>query len=146
MGNGRAWIPKLSGRPCFATALLLLVSMHAAVGCIVAEVGVQSRVVVTEADNGRSVVVKAGDSLTISLSENATTGYTWAVEPLDGNVVELVDTPTYLASPQIGSGGRREFTFVARRNGQGTIRLQLWRHWEGDASIIDRFAVHLVVR
>lgn len=45
----------------------------------------------------------------------------------------------------IGAGGRRTFRFRARRAGTTDLALKLWREWEGDSSIIERFQVSVRV-
>jgi hypothetical protein len=35
---------------------------------------------------------------------------------------------------------------VARASGRTRLALKRWRHWEGDASIVERFAVTLDIK
>ena len=98
-------------------------------------------VTLTQADNGKSVDVRPGSLITIRLSENPTTGYRWAVDNVDSDVVVL-ESSDYAPAPNagVGSGGERTFTFQATQAGVAAIHLKLWRDWEGDGSITQRFA------
>jgi len=97
-------------------------------------------------DNGRTIDVRAGQSIRIVLPENATTGYRWAIDHCDQAVVELVSTGSRYLERAIGAGGEAEFVFEARNPGSGEISLKQWRHWEGDQSILERFHLLLNVK
>lgn len=104
------------------------------------------QVTLTQADNGKSVQVKPGDLIVIHLGENPTTGYRWAVDQINSEVISLVNSD-YAQSPGtgIGGGGERTFTFNAVKTGHSLIRLKLWREFQGDSSIIQRFDVTVQV-
>jgi inhibitor of cysteine peptidase len=99
-----------------------------------------------EKDNGRTIDIPEGSSFLIELPENATTGYQWAVDRFSEEFVELVSTEPHYASGPPGSGGKVEFVFRAKKAGSAEIALKQWRQWEGDASVIHRFNVHVNVR
>lgn len=44
-------------------------------------------------------------------------------------------------SSGIGGSGMRSFILKATQSGSALFRLKLWREWEGDASIRERFEV-----
>jgi inhibitor of cysteine peptidase len=96
-----------------------------------------------EADNGRTVDLRVGETFRVRLPENATTGYRWTIDRLDDEVVEAVGSEPDYASGSIGSGGAVTFTFRAKRPGTGDIALKQWRHFEGDASVTNRFRLRL---
>ena len=93
----------------------------------------------TEADNDRTVDLRVGGTVRLSLPENATTGYRWAVDRLDAGVIEAVGSEPHYTASAPGSGGNVEFTFKAAKAGTGEVALKYWRHFEGDASITKRF-------
>jgi inhibitor of cysteine peptidase len=100
----------------------------------------------SEKDDGRSVNLKIGDDLEVTLPENATTGYRWAVDHIDGSVVDLGSTqPHYPSGGAVGSGGRVTFVFRGDKPGTGAIALKQWRPWEGDSSVVGRFRVEVRV-
>ena len=90
-------------------------------------------VALVEKDNDRTVAIRLGDILQVTLPENATTGYRWAIDSYDEDLVKaLANQPRYPAQA-IGSGGEVAFTFEAKKIGSGEIVLKHFRHWEGDA-------------
>ena len=104
-------------------------------------------ITLTRTDHGRSIEAQVGDRITVSLEENPTTGFRWAVDKNDDDVVAL-SSSEYAAAPRsrVGGGGQRVVTFEVRKTGDSAIQLKLWRAWEGDQSITQRFAVTLRVR
>jgi inhibitor of cysteine peptidase len=99
-----------------------------------------------ETDNDRTVDVRLGDVVQVSLPENATTGYRWTIDRYDEDIVEAVGNEPRYPADAVGSGGRVAFTFKGKKIGAGEIALKHWRHWEGDRSIIGRFRVRLNVQ
>lgn len=106
-------------------------------------------VVLTKANNGESINVGLGDEIVLRLAENATTGYRWAVVRADGLAEQEVPGHSQPGPPEpdslIGSGGLREFRFRAGTPGDGRLELKYWREWEGDSSVVERFAIDLKV-
>jgi inhibitor of cysteine peptidase len=94
----------------------------------------------TAADNGSLVDVQPGDSLEVRLAENPTTGYRWAVDRLESGVLQLEDSPLE-RSPDaaVGGGGQRVMRFRVVGPGTSSLALKLWRDWEGDSSVLQRF-------
>jgi inhibitor of cysteine peptidase len=104
-------------------------------------------ITLTRAEDGKSIEVQVGDLIIVSLDENPTTGFRWAVDKSDEDVAALLSSE-YAAAPgsKVGRGGRRVVTFQVRKAGISTIQLKRWRAWEGDSSITQRFSVTLRVR
>ncbi len=98
----------------------------------------------TRNDNDRSAELRVGERLQLSLPENPTTGYTWAIEETDRGLLAL-DSTAYEESTEgfIGARGRRLFTFSARQPGEVALKLKYWRFWEGDSSTTEHYAVQL---
>lgn len=99
-----------------------------------------------ETDNGRTVDVGVGDVVQVTLPENATTGYRWAIDRYAEDVIEAVGSEPRYRSEAVGSGGEVVFAFKGKKAGAGEIALKHWRHFEGDRSVIARFRVRLNVR
>jgi len=93
----------------------------------------------TEADNGRTVELLEGEAVSVTLPENATSGYRWAIDRVDPGIVEADEAKARYPSGAVGSGGETTFFFKSTAPGSGEVRLKYWRHFEGDASIIKRF-------
>jgi inhibitor of cysteine peptidase len=100
----------------------------------------------TEADDGKTVEVHVGDTIDLSLHENAAAGYRWAFEFLDSKLIAAQEGEYAGSTGAVGSGSAMKWTLKAIAVGATEVRLKLWRHWEGDASVQKRFAVTLVVR
>ncbi len=99
-----------------------------------------------ETDNNRTVDIRLDETVRITLPENATTGYCWAVESYDREcLTELPSETHYPATTAVGSGGEVVFIFRPKKSGTSDIRLKQWRSWEGDSSAIARFHIQLRV-
>jgi inhibitor of cysteine peptidase len=106
-----------------------------------------STITLTQADRDKVVGTRVGDTLVLRLDENPTTGYRWAVETGDEAVVALQSAAyVHARSAGVGSGGQRSFTFHTKKAGSATLQFKLWRAWEGEASIVERFTVTLQVQ
>jgi inhibitor of cysteine peptidase len=109
--------------------------------------GQVSTITLTRADSGKVVEARVGDTLVVRLEENPATGYRWTIEKIDEEVIVLHQVefvPSHSAG--MGGGGQRRWTFTAQKAGMVTLELKLWRTWEGDASISERFTVTLHVQ
>ncbi len=98
------------------------------------------------ADSGKTIALKRGDTITIQLAENPTTGYRWSEPSLENDSVSL--QRSQFVGPQSnapGAGGQRLLTFKAEKPGKTTLSLKHCRDWEGDRSVIERFTLTLQV-
>lgn len=101
----------------------------------------------TEKDAGRTVEMKAGDTLQVTLEGNPTTGYDWERASGDEAVLEQLGASTYKAdSDLIGSGGQVTLRFEAVAAGQTTLQLVYHRPWETDEPPAETFEVTVVVK
>ncbi|HEY9628009.1 MAG TPA: protease inhibitor I42 family protein [Coleofasciculaceae cyanobacterium] len=101
---------------------------------------------VTAADSGKSLEVSSGDTLSLQLPENPTTGYRWAVQSPENQNLELQSSEFSPPSSGIGGSGQRVFTFRAKSSGTANLQLKEWREWEGDRSILNRFELTVRVK
>jgi inhibitor of cysteine peptidase len=99
-----------------------------------------------ETDNDRTVEVRLGDGVRITLPENASTGFRWTIDRYDEDIIEALGSEPRYTAGDVGSGGEIAFTVKAKKAGRGKIALKHWRHWEGDRSVIGRFRVRLNVQ
>ncbi len=104
-----------------------------------------SEITLSNADNGKTITLKPGQTLTLQLTENPTTGYRWSIVPFNDQLLKLTDDRFDLPnSSAMGSGGQRILTFKATRAGQVNLTLNQKREWEDSA--LDTFNVTLEVR
>ena len=97
----------------------------------------------TEKDNGQTLELNVGDTITVRLSENPTTGYRWAV--VDAKGLEQVQS-TFEKGKAVGAGGFRMFQFRASQPGSHAICLKHWREWEGEISALTQFEARIIVK
>ena len=104
-----------------------------------------SQVMLTQADNGKSIPVTAGTTLVVQLEENPTTGFRWEVERDDADIVAL-RTSDYKqpASSQVGATGLRVMTFEAKQPGNTEVVLVSRRGWQ--AIEAQRYSVNVTVQ
>lgn len=103
-----------------------------------------------EADNGRSLTLKAGDTVTVTLPENASTGYVWELDPTgpagSGPAeLSLLDKTSTYPDAAIGGGGSVTFRFRAAVAGTATLTLINRRPWEDASSDAKRFVVQATI-
>ncbi len=88
----------------------------------------------TEADNGKQITLRAGDTLTVTLESNPTTGYSWQVMYLDQTVLVQDGQPEYKQASGseglVGAGGTETFHFKAVGPGEASLGLGYMRPWE----------------
>ncbi len=101
---------------------------------------------VTNSDRGKTVTLKAGQSLTLRLDENPTTGYRWILPVFDAQLIQLTDDrfePTVMANKpmMMGAGGQR--ILVLQTNRPGTIHLNLEnkQSWDLKSPSAESFAL-----
>ena len=92
----------------------------------------------TDADQGTSRPAALGQSVTVRLKENPTTGYLWKFQADPGSAIEVLDSD-YLSSGNLpGAGGTREFHLRTKKAGSVQLHLTLLRSWEGEGSAVER--------
>ena len=100
----------------------------------------------SENEDGRTAQVRVGETIEVTLPENASTGYSWTVDRLDADIVQQHSAESRNPAKAIGAPGTILFTFEAVKAGTGEIALKYWRSWEGDASVSKRFRIRLSVQ
>ncbi len=102
-----------------------------------------SEVSISKSDLGKTVHVHKGDSISVKLDENPTTGYRWVVETVDNQILELLGSSYSPLETGIGAGGLRSFNFLVKLQGKANLQLKLIREWESSSAAIDHFEVIL---
>ena len=116
-----------------------------AISCSVPEKAPKIMLLLVEKDNDRTLAIHPGETVQISLPENATTGYRWEIERYDEDLIKLLAAEPCYTDNAVGSGGVVAFTFQGKNPGSGEIVLKHWRSWEGESSVIARFRIRLNV-
>ena len=83
----------------------------------------------------KQINVAAGDTFTVTLCSNATTGFEWSESAQISDQAVVQQTAHEFVSPEnkglVGAPGKQEWTFKALKKGTGTIALEYSRPWEG---------------
>lgn len=105
-----------------------------------------SEMTLTQVDNGRTIDIRVGDRLDVNLRENPTTGFQWVIDQNNDEVLR-VEGAEYISptTSPIGGAGQRTFTFIGQQSGTAELRLKLWREWQGESSVVERFTVTIQV-
>ena len=89
---------------------------------------------VTGEDEGSTVEAAVGDTITLVLDSNATTGYAWHLtEDTDPDVIEVVSSDYELTDDPGLAGGGGEETWVFEAVGPGTTDVNLTYYFQDDA-------------
>lgn len=112
-----------------------------------------SPIVLSQADNGKLIETNWGQTMSIRLTENPTTGYRWEVDSTnvgfeEGNEVLILESSSFVTTPTagVGGGGERTFTFKAANVGTTHLQMKLWQSWEGSNSVIELYSLTVRVR
>lgn len=138
-----------------AIAAVVLVILIAGLAAATAGCGGQTNadggpVKLTEADNGKTITVEAGDDVQVILNGNPTTGYSWTATVGDKTVVQQQGDPAYAQESTdpsvVGAGGTYTFTFEAAAAGQTTLTLDYARSFEEGVAPIQTYSVTITVK
>ena len=100
---------------------------------------------------GQQIEVAAGDSFSVTLCSNPTTGFQWeSAQISDQTVLEQVDhkfiSPQSEPPPPPGTPGQDVWTFKALKEGTSTVSLEYSRPWEGGEKGEWTFVLTVVVK
>jgi inhibitor of cysteine peptidase len=114
---------------------------------------VAKTVALDEKSAGKTIVVKKGETVSIKLESNPTTGYNWRVGSVSTASVKQNGKVEYSPSPLppgsgplVGSGGHSVVKFDAISVGKATITLEYARPWEKNKVPAKTFTVILDVK
>jgi len=98
----------------------------------------------------REVEVNAGDSFTLTLGSNPTTGFTWLDSAQIGDRTVLQQTSHEFISPEetgvVGAPGKDVWTFKALKKGTTEVSMEYSRPWEGGEKGAWTFNLTVVVK
>ena len=98
-------------------------------------------------DNGNQITLQKGQTLTVELEANPTTGYTWEMVEPEGAVLSQVGEPEFKAdSDLLGAPGTLTLRFEAVQAGQMELRLVYHRPWETGVEPLETFTVQVTVQ
>lgn len=107
---------------------------------------VPARITLTEKNNGGRLELARGDTLTVDLKSNPTTGYRWqTAAPADGVLKAVSDEFIAPDTGLCGAPGRQRLSFTSEAAGETTLRLVYVRPWEKGAPPARSFSVTITV-
>jgi inhibitor of cysteine peptidase len=97
--------------------------------------------------DGRTLTLRVGDGVNLSLAENPTTGYRWEFLTRPEPVCVIV-SDAYVANTggAIGSGGAHQWALRAVDKGTVTVSLGYRRPWEKDVASAQTFKLTIEVK
>ena len=103
----------------------------------------------TEKDSGKTLHLDRGDTFTIQLVSNPTTGYLWqfGTPPYDESVMILRGDKYIRPEEQLcGAPGKRSLSFLAEGSGRTGLRLIYVRPWEKNRAPAQEFNLMVIVK
>lgn len=100
-----------------------------------------------EKDAGSTVVIQSGETLTISLQGNPSTGYMWEVTHVDEGILAQTGKAEFIpdSEDRRGAGGRVMIRFKAVHTGETTLMLIYHRSFEKNRPPLKTFEVTVSV-
>ncbi len=87
-------------------------------------------VLLDETDNHTHVALYVGDSISLKLKSNPTTGFSWSVADLPAFLQQLESKAETGKGGHLGEPGFQYFTFKAKLAGESTLKLNYARPFE----------------
>jgi predicted secreted protein len=105
----------------------------------------QETMIVLQKQNGEEVTVKASTLIQIQLAELGSAGYTWHINNLDSQYLELISEETRDVSEKgkIGGPVTHVWCFKTKKTGQTEIKMDYYRQWEGIKNSQDHFFIRV---
>lgn len=104
-------------------------------------------IMISEPDAGKTIEMKTGGTLIVSLDGNITTGYNWIAAPQDPVLLEQVrEAESTPESDLVGAPGKIVLTFKAIAQGETLLHLDYKRQWEENTPPEKTFEVTVVVK
>jgi predicted secreted protein len=107
----------------------------------------KSALTITKEHNGQEMEVKSGDVFQIELEEMGSAGYSWQIDRLNTDYLELVSKKTRVISKsQVGAPVIAVWLFKAKKAGDTEIMMNQYRLWEGKEKTTDYFLIRLTIK
>ncbi|MDO8847823.1 MAG: protease inhibitor I42 family protein [Coriobacteriia bacterium] len=120
--------------------MTLAISAAAVAGC-------DGDVRLKDDDNGTSVTLANGEALELVLTSNPTTGYSWSAVEVPA-CLDQDGEPEYDSDAlpgMVGAGGEDTWRFVGAEPGEGTLRLEYKKSWEGEVEAVQVYEIDVTV-
>ena len=107
----------------------------------------QETMIVRKEQNGKEITVKASTLIQIKLTELGSAGYTWQINNLDSEYLELISEKTRSVSEKgkIGAPVMHVWCFKTKKAGKTEIKMDYYRQWEGIKNSQDHFFIRIEI-
>ena len=101
-----------------------------------------------EPKQAKAIEAQAGESFTITLEANKTTGYEWQfAKPLDESIVQLISLDYLIDKTELmGAGGKQIWVLKALKAGKTVIYFKYVRSWEKDIPPVNEETFIIVIK
>lgn len=100
---------------------------------------------VTQTDAGKSVSLAVGQRLSVHLSEQAGTGYSWHTASDSTPLLKFEGASTGSGATMPGGTEIRVLVYSASAAGKGTLKIDLSRSWEKDQPAAKSFSIAVTI-
>ena len=98
----------------------------------------------------KQMTVAAGNTFTVTLCSNATTGFQWSESAQISDKTVVQQTGHAFVAPgntgMVGAPGNEVWTFQALKKGTSTINMEYGRPWEGGEKGVWTFSLSVTVK
>lgn len=96
----------------------------------------------------KDVELDVGGSITVSLCENQSTGFSWETAKIDdASVLQLVDQKSEPPKTEVvGAAGQQVWTFKALKQGKAAVSMDYSRPWQGGEKGVWKFVLNVEVK
>ncbi len=144
--NKNNFLKKAKNLILFAAMFILILSVTVLIsgGCA------NKNTIFTEKNNGDNLNIKTGDTISIKLESNITTGFKWDLsQETNLSVISLVSSEYSEKESKenlVGGGGFETFNFKALSPGSTIITLNYIRPWEKNVPPEKTFELNITVK
>jgi len=133
---------RFSTSKCTIALLLTAVVLTTISGC-----AAQTALALEAKDDRNQITLQKGQTLTVKLEGNPTTGHTWEMVEPEEAILRQVGEPEFNAdSEPLGAPGTLTLRFEALEAGQMDLRLVYHRPWETGVEPLETFTVQVTVQ
>jgi predicted secreted protein len=111
------------------------------------EVNDKTLIEIKKQDNGKELTVKPGDIIRVELEEMGAAGYSWFVDNLNTEHLEMLSKKTKsISEGKLGAPVQGVWLFRAKKKGSIEIHMDHYRVWEGKEKATEHFSIKLLIK
>lgn len=131
--------------PKIMVLMLSLILISAGMPTLAADQGAAT-IFLGKCDDGREITIPVGSILVICLEQTAGTGYSWQIDNLDTNRLELLDTvsePVKKDKHLVGGPMLTKWRLSTTARGDTELKMYYYRVWEGIDKAVAKFEIRV---